>query len=214
MAEKRPALGRGLSALIPDAPAAPERTFDVDIDLLRPNRFQPRTAMDDGRLEDLARVDPRERRHPADRRTPGRRRLRDHRRRAPLARLTARRPAQVPGRRARDLPRTAPCRRAHREHSARGSEPDRGSARLSPARRRIPSDAGADRRVGRQGSIVDRELRAAAEAAARGPRERRERRPFDGPRARARRASPTKRRCCAWRETSSRSSSPCARPKR
>jgi ParB family transcriptional regulator, chromosome partitioning protein len=55
MVEKRPALGRGLSALIPDAPAAPDRTFDVDIDLIRPNRFQPRTAMDDGRLDDLAR---------------------------------------------------------------------------------------------------------------------------------------------------------------
>jgi ParB family chromosome partitioning protein len=55
MVEKRPALGRGLSALIPDAPVAPERTFDVDIDLIRPNRFQPRTTMDDDRLEDLAR---------------------------------------------------------------------------------------------------------------------------------------------------------------
>jgi ParB family chromosome partitioning protein len=55
MVEKRPALGRGLSALIPDAPAAPERTFEVDIDLIRPNRFQPRTTMDDDRLEDLAR---------------------------------------------------------------------------------------------------------------------------------------------------------------
>ena len=55
MVEKRPALGRGLSALIPDAPVALERTFDVDIDLIRPNRFQPRTTMDDDRLEDLAR---------------------------------------------------------------------------------------------------------------------------------------------------------------
>ena len=59
MAEKRPALGRGLSALIPDAPApvqAPaERALDVDIDLLRPNRFQPRTTMDDARIEELAR---------------------------------------------------------------------------------------------------------------------------------------------------------------
>ena len=55
MVEKRPALGRGLSALIPDAPAAPERTFDVDIDLIRPNKFQPRTTMNDDRLEDLAR---------------------------------------------------------------------------------------------------------------------------------------------------------------
>jgi ParB family chromosome partitioning protein len=60
MAEKRPALGRGLSALIPDTPAPapaapPERSLDVDIDLLRPNRFQPRTTMDDTRIEELAR---------------------------------------------------------------------------------------------------------------------------------------------------------------
>ena len=59
MAEKRPALGRGLSALIPDAPLAPaasaERSLDVDIDLLRPNKFQPRTHMDDARIEDLSR---------------------------------------------------------------------------------------------------------------------------------------------------------------
>jgi ParB family chromosome partitioning protein len=58
MVEKRPALGRGLSALIPDtpAPAAPaERSLDVDIDLLRPNKFQPRTHMDDERIEELSR---------------------------------------------------------------------------------------------------------------------------------------------------------------
>ena len=57
MADKRPALGRGLSALIPDAPppAAPERSLEVDSDLLRPNKFQPRTSMDDQKIEDLAR---------------------------------------------------------------------------------------------------------------------------------------------------------------
>jgi ParB family chromosome partitioning protein len=57
MAEKRPALGRGLSALIPDAavPAVNERALDVDSDLLRPNQFQPRTTMDDAKIEDLAR---------------------------------------------------------------------------------------------------------------------------------------------------------------
>jgi ParB family chromosome partitioning protein len=57
MADKRPALGRGLSALIPDAPApqAAERGLDVDIDLLQPNKFQPRTQMDEGRIEELAR---------------------------------------------------------------------------------------------------------------------------------------------------------------
>ena len=58
MADKRPALGRGLSALIPDAPvAAPtvERGLDVDTDLLRPNPFQPRGQLDDARIDDLAR---------------------------------------------------------------------------------------------------------------------------------------------------------------
>ena len=59
MAEKRSALGRGLSALIPDAPAPAagptERSLDVDIDLLRPNRFQPRTTMDEAGIAELAR---------------------------------------------------------------------------------------------------------------------------------------------------------------
>src|SRR3954471_2608333 len=62
MADKRPALGRGLSALIPDTPAptpapasTPDRSLDVDTDLLRPNKFQPRTQMDDARIEELSR---------------------------------------------------------------------------------------------------------------------------------------------------------------
>jgi len=59
MVEKRPALGRGLSALIPDTPlpaAAPsDRALEVDTDLLRPNKFQPRTQMDEDRIEELAR---------------------------------------------------------------------------------------------------------------------------------------------------------------
>jgi ParB family chromosome partitioning protein len=58
MVEKRPALGRGLSALIPDAPAQPtisDRPLEIDTDRLCPNRFQPRTAVDDSRIEELAR---------------------------------------------------------------------------------------------------------------------------------------------------------------
>ena len=57
MADKRPALGRGLSALIPDAtgPALDDRSLDVDSDLLRPNKFQPRTTMDEAKIDDLAR---------------------------------------------------------------------------------------------------------------------------------------------------------------
>ena len=55
MIERRPALGKGLSALIPDAPE-PVRAgvTEVDIDLLSPNERQPRVQMDDGRLEELA----------------------------------------------------------------------------------------------------------------------------------------------------------------
>ena len=54
--DKRPALGKGLSALIPDAPE-PQRTspVEVDIDRLTPNSYQPRGQFDDARLEDLAR---------------------------------------------------------------------------------------------------------------------------------------------------------------
>ena len=68
MAEKRPALGRGLSALIPIAPppdpasapapalqAVPDRrTTELDIDLLKPNPVQPRQVMDDAALDQLA----------------------------------------------------------------------------------------------------------------------------------------------------------------
>lgn len=55
MTERRPALGKGLSALIPDTPepARPGVT-ELDIDLLAPNGQQPRLQMDDARLEELA----------------------------------------------------------------------------------------------------------------------------------------------------------------
>jgi len=53
--EKRSALGKGLSALIPDAPEAPRGgVTEVDIDLLSPNEQQPRLQMDDAKLEELA----------------------------------------------------------------------------------------------------------------------------------------------------------------
>ena len=55
MLERRPALGKGLSALIPDAPE-PARSgpIEVYIDLLAPNQQQPRLNMDDAKLEELA----------------------------------------------------------------------------------------------------------------------------------------------------------------
>src|ERR1051325_8851813 len=64
MAEKRSALGRGLSALIPDAappptPASPgpretTRPLELDLDRLTPNPRQPRTHIDEAHLEELA----------------------------------------------------------------------------------------------------------------------------------------------------------------
>jgi ParB family chromosome partitioning protein len=68
MAEKRPALGRGLSALIPTAAAPPppapppaardremaHRPVELDIDLLAPNPRQPRQHLEESHLEELA----------------------------------------------------------------------------------------------------------------------------------------------------------------
>ncbi len=57
MMERRPALGKGLSALIPDAPEPVVRqgALEVDVDLLEPNRFQPRTHVDPAGIDELAR---------------------------------------------------------------------------------------------------------------------------------------------------------------
>ncbi|MCC6989405.1 MAG: ParB/RepB/Spo0J family partition protein [Acidobacteria bacterium] len=54
--EKRPALGKGLSALIPDVPApgANRAPVELDVDMLEPSEFQPRLHMDDAALEELA----------------------------------------------------------------------------------------------------------------------------------------------------------------
>ena len=59
MVEKRPALGRGLSALIPDAAPPPlvardQTPQELDIDLLTPNPRQPRTYIEEAQLEELA----------------------------------------------------------------------------------------------------------------------------------------------------------------
>lgn len=56
MAKTRRALGRGLSALIPEtAPPPPELPTEADLDRLTPNRAQPRTVVDEPKLEALAR---------------------------------------------------------------------------------------------------------------------------------------------------------------
>ena len=55
MLERRPALGKGLSALIPDAPEAVRPgVLEVDVDRLVPNEQQPRLQMDHTKLDELA----------------------------------------------------------------------------------------------------------------------------------------------------------------
>ena len=54
--EKRPALGKGLSALIPDVPEvrASSAPTEVDVDQISPNEHQPRHRFEDTRLDELA----------------------------------------------------------------------------------------------------------------------------------------------------------------
>jgi ParB family transcriptional regulator, chromosome partitioning protein len=55
MIERLPALGKGLSALIPDTPEPVRQgSVEIDIDLLAPSEKQPRVQMDDAKLEELA----------------------------------------------------------------------------------------------------------------------------------------------------------------
>ena len=54
--EKRPALGKGLSALIPDVPEVrlDATPTEVDVDRISPNEHQPRHRIEDARLDELA----------------------------------------------------------------------------------------------------------------------------------------------------------------
>src|SRR5687767_13888971 len=54
--EKRPALGKGLSALIPDVPEVRSGSAptEVDVDQISPNEHQPRHRFEDARLDELA----------------------------------------------------------------------------------------------------------------------------------------------------------------
>ena len=216
--EKRPALGKGLSALIPDAPeprAAPARGRHRSpvAERLSAARAGRRRAARGARA-----VDHVERRHPADRRPQGRRSLSDHRGRAPLARRAAAPACCACRSSSRDVAagqRAVAARDgAHREHPARESESDRRGARVPPADRRIPADAGRHRDRGRQGPRDGRQLPAAAEAARRGARRgRRRARCRWATRARCSR-SPTRPISAASRATSSRAACRCARPSR
>ena len=51
---KRKAMGKGLSALLPDPEAPAERSAEVPVDRLEANPFQPRLSMDAAALQELA----------------------------------------------------------------------------------------------------------------------------------------------------------------
>lgn len=51
---KRKALGKGLSALLPDSPGGGEGPTEVDIDRIDPNPFQPRQQIEESTLRELA----------------------------------------------------------------------------------------------------------------------------------------------------------------
>ena len=104
--EKRPALGKGLSALIPDSFAPRMSPIEVDIDRLTPNELQPRGHMDPASLEDLSRsIAANGIIQPIIVRT-GRGSISDHRWRAAMARSQARWTAPRPDRRERSCGRS------------------------------------------------------------------------------------------------------------
>jgi len=51
---RRPALGRGLKALLPDTPRARAGLAELPVDRIRPNPLQPRRRFDDAALRELA----------------------------------------------------------------------------------------------------------------------------------------------------------------
>ena len=216
MADKRPALGRGLSALIPDAPivtVASDRPPKWTSICCGRIEFQPRTHIDDATARGPRAIDPHQRRDPADPRPP---RWRAATRSSPASAAGARHSAPACSR------SRSSCATFHDDHLLQLAlieniqREDLNPIEEAQAYRRLADEfqftQDADRRLGRQGSLVDRELSPAAAPAARDPRERRSRaRCRWATRARSWRC-PTKPRSCASRATSSRGSFRCATP--
>ena len=203
---KRRSLGRGLGALLgqpePDDESevvtklhSDDEMQKLPVDLLQRGKYQPRIDMRPETLQELADsikaqgvvqpivVRPLD---AAGRRGPHA--LRDHRRRAPLARRAARRPARDSGRRASRARRSRDRDGAHREHPAREPESARRSARAGSPDHRIRHDACDRRRSGRSLARCRVQSAALAGAHRRGEDARRASRAGDGSRARTARA--------------------------
>ena len=228
--QKRKALGRGLAALIPGAPAPAEAA---------PAPAAPRSEAATGAAlrtigdrggAPLARAAA----HALRRRAPRRAGGVDPRRRAIIQPLVVRgrgdgggyeliagerrwRAAQRAGLHevpvvVRDVAADAGVRaRAGREPAARGPEPDRGGRGLPAPGRRVRLHAGAAGRAGRQGPQHGRQRAPPAQAAGRGARAGRRGAAVDGPRARAARARDGRGDRAAARRRSSPRSCRCAR---
>ena len=160
--EKRPALGKGLSALIPDAPEPPprrDRSKSTSIGSRRTTSSRAARSTMRGSTGSGASISangviqPIVVRRVGDRFQiiAGERRWRAAQERRPAARA-GRRPRRRAGQE-RSLLEMA----LDRKHPARGSESDRRSARLPPPGRRVPSDAG--RRSRRRSARIARRSR-------------------------------------------------------
>ena len=168
MADKRPALGKGLSALIPDAAGlrAGRRSTSTSTCSRRTASSRARRSTTPGSPSSPSRSG----------------RTASSSRSSCAARTAATRssPASAagaprswpgtaprPGRRPRGARGRGQAARAgaHREHPARGPEPDRGGDGVPPPAGRVPPHAGADRGRRRQGPLVGGQLPAPAQAA-------------------------------------------------
>ena len=168
--EKRPALGKGLSALIPDVPepqrarrskstsiGSPERAISLAAtSTMRASTTWRARSRSNGVIQPIVVRKVGDRFHII----AGERRWRAAQKAGLLRVPVVVRDIQR-GQRARD-----PGDGADRKHPARKPQSDRRGARLQAAQRRVRDDAGADRGRGREGSLHGGELPAPAQAAA------------------------------------------------
>ena len=224
--EKRPLSAKGLSALIPDAPARstrrarrsrststcsrPTATSRARRSTTRASTSSPQSIPANGIIQPIIVVPPATVERQRYQIIAGERRWRAAQRagllRVPVVVKDVRRTATIAA--ARDG--------AHREHPAREPEPDRRGARVPAPRRRVPActqEEIAARR--RQGPRDGRQRPAAAEAAGGSARQTSPRASSSMGHARALLGLPAETATSgAWRARSSRAACRCARPRR
>ena len=139
--------------------------LEVALDSIVPNALQPRKHFDESAIEELANsvrqhgiVQPLVVTRSGDRKV--------NRRRAEIPGHKKSRPATCSGRGQGTSRRgRSPAACTDREHSARGSEPHRGSRCVSPVASGVPADPGRDFEAGRERTIDRRQLSATDENA-------------------------------------------------